>query len=39
MQLRKLRPNPGYVPHLRPSPSFIIDVRIMVGLLLVGHEF
>ena len=27
MQLRKLRPNPGYVPHLRPSPSFIIDVR------------
>jgi polyadenylation factor subunit 2 len=39
MKLRKLRPNPGYVPHLRPSPSFIIDVRVMVGLLHVGLEF
>ena len=39
MQLRKLRPNPGYVPHLRPSPSFIIDVRVMVGLLHLRHEF
>lgn len=39
MQLRKLRPNPGYVPHLRPSPSFIIDVRIMVGLLHLRRVF
>ncbi|KAG6839957.1 hypothetical protein C0991_010041 [Blastosporella zonata] len=24
--LRKLRPNPHYVPYLRPSPSYIIDL-------------
>ncbi|KAF8811992.1 WD40 repeat-like protein [Phlegmacium glaucopus] len=24
--LRKLRPNPTYVPHLRPSPPFIVDL-------------
>ena len=38
-QLRKLRPNPGYVPHLRPSPPFIIDVSIIFGFLYVEHEF
>jgi polyadenylation factor subunit 2 len=26
IQLRKLRPSPYYVPHLRPGPSYIIDV-------------
>lgn len=25
-QLRKLRPNPTYVPYMRPSPPYIIDV-------------
>ncbi|KAF8898228.1 WD40-repeat-containing domain protein [Gymnopilus junonius] len=24
--LRKLRPNPHYVPHMRPSPPFVIDL-------------
>src|ERR1700722_4219577 len=27
LQMRKLRPNPTYVPYLRPSPPYIIDVR------------
>ena len=25
-QLKKLRPNPYFVPHMRPAPPFIIDV-------------
>jgi hypothetical protein len=39
MQLRKLRPNPGYVPHLRPSPPFIVDVSVILGLLYVFDGF
>jgi polyadenylation factor subunit 2 len=28
-QLRKLQPNPRYVPYIRPSPPFVIDVRVI----------
>ena len=28
-QFRKLQPNPRYVPYIRPSPPYIIDVRII----------
>ncbi len=27
MQFRKLQPSPRYVPYIRPSPPYIIDVR------------
>ena len=28
-QFRKLQPNPRYVPYIRPSPPYIIDVRVI----------
>lgn len=27
MQFRKLQPSPRFVPYIRPSPPYVIDVR------------
>ena len=31
-QMRKLRPNPTYIPYMRPSPPHIIDVKTSISL-------
>jgi hypothetical protein len=42
-QFRKLQPNPRYVPYIRPSPPYIIDVRsiniywVLADLLTAEH--
>lgn len=30
-KLRRMRPNPTFVPYLRPSPAYIIDVRVQMS--------